>query len=98
MGEAIVDARIHARVRSILSRRWVDLRLLHLGTVDGVIHLEGEFRQCLSLAPAIGEGRPSLQFVRKVERELRSIPGVRDIVFSIAGFEKVGTEWKRKAS
>ena len=97
MAETIADARIHSRVRNILSRRWVDLRLLHLGTVDGVVHLEGELRQCLSLAPAVGEGGPSLQFVRKVERELRSIPGVRDIIFSIAGFEKVGSEWRRKA-
>jgi len=92
------DARIHSRVRSILSRRWVDLRRLHVGTVDGVIHIEGEFRQCLSLAPSIGEGRPSLQFVRKIERELRAITGVRDVVFTISGFEKVGSEWKRKAS
>lgn len=98
MTQPIVDARIHSRVRNILSRRWVDLKSLHVGTVDGVIHIEGELRQCLSLVPAMGEGRPSLQFVRKVERELRSIPGVRDVVFSIAGFEKVGMEWKRKAS
>ncbi len=92
------DARIHSRVRNVLSRRWVDVKRLNVGTIDGVIHIEGELKQCLSLAPAIGEGRPSLQFLRKIERELRSIAGVRDVVFSIAGFEKVGSEWKRKAS
>jgi hypothetical protein len=76
----------------------VDTRGLHIGTVDGVIHIEGELKQSLSLTPAIGEGRPSLQFVRKIERELRSITGVRDVVLSIDGFEKVGSEWKRRAS
>ncbi len=98
MAQPSEDARIHSRVRNVLSRRWVDLKRLHVGTVDGVIHIEGEFRQCLSLAPSIGEGRPSLQFLRKVERELRTISGVRDVVFTITGFEKVGPEWKRKAS
>jgi len=92
------DARIHSRVKSILSRRWVDTKRLHVGTVDGVVHIEGELKQSLSLAPTIGVGRPPLQFVRKIERELRAIPGVRDVVFTIEGFEKVGSEWKRRAS
>jgi hypothetical protein len=94
----IEDARIHSQVRSVLVRRWVDLERLRVGTTDGVVHIEGELRQCLSLAPAIGEGAPSLQFVRKLERELQRIPGVRDVVLSLVGFEKVGWEWKRKAS
>jgi hypothetical protein len=98
VAEAIEDARIHSRVRSVLSRRWVDLKRLHVGTVDGVILIEGELRQCLSLAPSVGEGRPSLQFIRKLEREMRGIPGVRDVVISLTGFEKVGSEWRRKAS
>jgi len=76
----------------------VDIKRLHVGTVDGVVHIEGDLRQSLSLAPAIGEGRPPLQFVRKIERELRAVQGVRDVVFSIDGFEKVGSEWKRRAS
>lgn len=98
MAQPVEDARIHSRVRSILFRRWVDAKSLHIGTVDGVVHIEGELKQSLSLAPSIGEGRPPLQFVRKIEREIRAIPGVRDVVFSIDGFEKVGSEWKRRAS
>lgn len=98
MAQPVEDARIHSRVRNVLSRRWVDIKRLHVGTVDGVIHIEGDFKQSLSLAPTIGEGKPSLQFLRKIERELRSINGVRDVVFSISGFEKVGSEWRRIAS
>jgi len=92
------DARIHSRVRNVLSRRWVDMKRLHVGTVDGVVHIEGELRQSLSLAPTLGEGKPSIQFLRKVDREIRGIEGVRDVVFAIDGYDKVGSEWKRKAS
>jgi hypothetical protein len=98
LAQPLEDARIHSRVRSVLARRWVDLKRLNVGTINGVVHIEGELRQSLSLAPSIGEGKPSLQFVRKIERELRAIAGVRDVVFSVSGFEKVGAEWRRKAS
>ncbi len=98
MAQRVDDARINSIVRNVLVRRWVDLDRLRIGTSDGVVHIEGEIRQCLSLAPAIGEGRPSVQFVRKIDRELRRIAGVRDVVLSLDGFERVGTEWRRRAS
>ena len=98
MARHVDDARINSMVRSVLVRRWVDLDRLRIGTSDGVVYVEGELRQGLSLATAIGEGKPSVQFIRKVDRELRRISGVRDVVLSLAGFEKVGAEWKRKAS
>jgi hypothetical protein len=37
-----------------------------------------------------------LALVRKVEKEIRTIPGVRDIVFKLDNFEKRGGQWKRR--
>jgi len=81
MGTA--DIAIQARVRQALARRWVRIDQLEIGVTEGVVLLRG----CLDVEPGgapEGDAPPACaRLARRIERELRSLPGVLDVVMDI---------------
>lgn len=95
---SVEDYRINAFVRSVLVRRWIDTSRVDFGTSNGVVYLKGMFRQiyrrkaCEEL-----EGVDDLlAVVHRLEKDIRSIQGVRDVVFRLSNFEKKGGKWTRR--
>ncbi len=96
------EARDHVisnRVRAILLRRWVDIRSLSFGSVNGVVYVRGALkRNPLFPAPARAEVPPELKLLNTLDRDLRAIEDVKDVVFEIDGFERRGDHWERTSS
>jgi hypothetical protein len=90
------DLVITKNVRAILLRRWVDIRCLDFGSVNGVAYVRGALRRNpLFPAPAAAAGDAELKLLHVLERELRTVNGVKDVVFAIDGFERRGDHWER---
>jgi Mg2+/Co2+ transporter CorC len=96
---SIEDYRINAFVRSVLVRRWIDTSRVDFGTSNGVVYIRGILRQIYGrkyLEEDEEEMDNLLPLVRKVEKDIRTIPGVRDVVFKLDNLEKRGGQWKRR--
>jgi len=96
---SIEDYRINAFVRSVLVRRWIDTSKVDFGTSNGVVYLKGILRQVYGKKDSgeVDEQKDNLlSLVLKTEKEIRTIPGVRDVVFKLDNFEKRGGSWRRK--
>ncbi len=93
---AFDDYRMRAQVRAVLVRRWVDLTKVEYSVTNGVIYLRG------TLCPYVIERNTDaastrdaqIELATRLERSLRMIPGVRDIVFQLDRLSKVGWRWK----
>lgn len=87
------DFQINASVRTLLVRHWLSTSRLTLGTTNGVVYVSGPFVP--AAAPRAGEAATLLG---TLERDMRSVPGVRDVVLTVPGWEKRGETWVRTPS
>lgn len=95
------DYRINAEVRRLLVSRWVDVSRLQIGTTNGVVYLMGvlepSVEDALERAGHRTEVRDPVErlirLVTLVEKELRRIRGVRDLVLRLRNLKKRGRAW-----
>lgn len=89
------DFRINAAVQSILNRRRANTGALNFGTTNGVVYVRGSLLadSRTALEQATGPG-----LLREIERDIRTVPGVRDVVLGVDGWQKAGQTWVRTAS
>ncbi len=97
---SVEDYRINAFVRSVLVRRWVDTSRVDFGTSNGVVYLKGMFRQTYrrKASEELEDLDDLLTLVHRLEKDIRSISGVKDVVFRLYNFEKKGGKWIRKVT
>ena len=89
----VQDFRINAQVRAMLVRLNIDLYNIEHGTTNGVVYVKGTLRA--GIWDESGDGRlAELQTAHRLERALRGIPGVRDVVFRLDRVVKVGRRWE----
>jgi hypothetical protein len=93
---AFEDYRMKAQVRAILVRRWVDLSKLEYSVTNGVIYLRGSLRPYLTerMKDSNRNHEVEVELATRLERSLRLIPGVRDVVFQLDRLKKVGWRWR----
>jgi len=79
------DRAIQNRVRAILFRRWIDLRGVTFGSVNGVVTVRGRLApNPLFPAPHSLNGGPDAGALRRaLERDLRAIDGVKELVLEV---------------
>lgn len=94
------DYRINAEVRRVLVSRWVDVTALQIGTTNGVVYLLGTFEPLVESAllragqtQEMDPVRRTQRLVQLVEKDLRRIRGVRDLVFNLRNARKKGGTW-----
>jgi len=91
------DFVIQTNVRRILIRGNVDYSEITFGTVRGVVYLRGIFRLARIYTEANAE---SIEFTMKnlqsLEKKIKSIPGVVDIVFEFINWQKEKGQWVSK--
>jgi hypothetical protein len=90
------DYRLNAQVRQVLVRMGVELTKTEHGVTNSVIYVRGTVRSYLdrdSSDPAESRHNQAALATR-LERMLRRLPGVRDVVFNIDNLTKVGRRWK----
>ncbi len=88
------DHAIAVQIRSILDRRWIDAQRLDFGSVNGVIYLRGELSRHPRFPASRSIQATDLVFLKGLERDLRAIPGVKDVSFELVGFEHGGDHWE----
>jgi osmotically-inducible protein OsmY len=90
------DFRINAQVRALFVRHNVDLTKVEHGATNGVVYVHGDLRSGLfDPSEELSEGRlAEAQFAHRIEKALRKLPGVRDVVFKLDRVVKVETRWK----
>jgi len=95
------DYRINAEVRRYFVSRWVDVSRLQIGTTNGVIYILGHFettmedpRHRLDVAQEGGAMERLLLLARHLERDLRRIRDVRDVIFKLDNISKRGGTWR----
>ena len=81
----INDHAIQNRVRAILFRRWIDIREVTFGSVDGVVTVRGSLtRNPLFPAPPERNGERDPGWLRRgLERDLLAIDGVKNLVLDV---------------
>jgi hypothetical protein len=98
---SVQDYRINAEVRRFLVSRWVDVELLQLGATNGVVYLMGRLDTTLQdPSRRVDENvhrnaaERVLQLAMMLEKELRRIRDVRDVVFKLENAYKRGGRWR----
>lgn len=88
------DHAIATQMRTTLHRHWIDIGRLDFGCVNGVVYLRGELRRHprYPASRAIEATDDALLF--RLERDLRGIPGVKDVSFELDGYEDGGDHWE----
>lgn len=89
------DHAITNRARSILLRRWVDAGRLAWGSVNGVLYLRGCLRRNPLFPVQKDAAADELLLLHALERDLKAIEGVKDVIFELEGFERKGDHWER---
>jgi hypothetical protein len=92
------DFVIQSNVRRVLIRSNIDYSEITFGTVRGVVYLRGIFK--LARFYTDGSTENAVEFTMKnlqsLERKIRSIPGVIDIVFEFVNWKKEKGQWVPK--
>ena len=98
---SVVDYRINAEVRRHLVSRWVDVAEIQIGTTNGVVYLLGRLDTSMEDPERnTGGSRRQVALVRllrlamQLERELRKLRDVRDVVFKFDNVSKRGGRWR----
>jgi hypothetical protein len=91
---SVHDYRINAEVRRLLTSRWVDVSRLQIGTTNGVVYLMGHLDSVIGdpERDEIASERP-MRLAMLVEKELRRMPMVRDVVFKLENVRKRSGKW-----
>ena len=95
------DYRINAEARRVLVSRWIDVSGLQIGTTNGVVYLLGNFEpvsedalQRAGQTQEIDPVRRTQRLMQLVEKDLRRIRGLRDLVFNLSNVRKKGGVWR----
>lgn len=81
------DFAINAQVRQLLARRWVQTERLEVGTTDGVVVIKGNLDREPGSLTMSADPDARDRFVRKLRCELKSIPGVTEVVLEVHPME-----------
>jgi hypothetical protein len=95
---AFDDYRLNAQVRQVLVRKGIELTKLEHGVTNSVVYIRGTVRSYLdkdSSDPSEAKMNQAALLTR-LEKMLRRLPGVRDVVFHIDHMTKVGRRWRHR--
>jgi hypothetical protein len=97
---SVQDYRITAEVRRRLVSHWVDVSRLQIGTTNGTVYiigiLEPAVEDALERSGVTAERGASERLIRLasiIEKELRRVRDVRDVVFNFKNLRKRGRTW-----
>ena len=89
------DFVIQSDIRRILIRTNINYSRMDFGTVKGVVYIRGIFQ--LSFSPKQGEEEKmktmTTNTLYSLEKKVRSIPGVSDVIFQLHNWRKERGQW-----
>ena len=92
------DQTILTRVKALLVRRGVDLSDVGFGVTNGVVSFTGVLRSS-HFAAGGGNTDQAVQeahLARWLDRQVKRVSGVRDVVFNLQNVKKDGVKFRRR--
>ena len=93
---SVNDYRINAQIRALLVRRGIDLSKIEYGVTNSVVYVRGAVRT-FSIRQSNDPSQDRLSEIEeamRLEKALRLLPGVKDVIFQLDHLVKVGWRWK----
>jgi len=89
------DFVIQSNLRRVLIRTSIDYSRMDFGTVKGVVYIRGIFEISLSSKDGDEEKMKNLTIntLYSLEKKVRSIPGVSDVIFQFLNWRKERGQW-----
>ena len=92
------DFKINADVRRVLTKHWINLKLLRYSCVGGIVYLRGELDLVFNAPSRRGDWNGmTAEQVSNLEKSLKRVTNVRSVKLQLSNWEKVDTGWLRKA-
>ncbi len=88
------DFAINAKVRQVLSRRWVNLGGLEVGTTNGVVLLRGNLDREPGGPVEMETPMARTRFLSRLRSELMAINGVLEVEMNIKETERTDIPWR----
>ena len=87
-----IDWQINNMAKQELVKRWIDLAKLHISATKGIVHIQGEL---IFVGPAAADTEipEMIMKLKAIERALRGLPFVRDIIWKLDNWTKSGLVW-----
>jgi hypothetical protein len=85
---AATDAQLNSRVRKLIVANWLDISLIRSRVARGVIHLQGHVQK---LGEGAHERRQVEQSLRKLDDDLRALPGFRGAAYLFDNWAREST-------
>jgi len=92
------DPSIQAKVKAILVRKGVELTEVGFGVTNGVVSMTGVLRSShfASGGGALDHVVQEAALAKWLERQIKRISGVRDVVFNLDHVKKDGARFRRR--
>jgi len=89
------DFVIQSNIRRILIRTSINYSRMDFGTVKGVVYIRGIFQISLSFKDGEEEKMKNMTVntLYSLEKKLRGIPGVSDVIFQLLNWRKERGQW-----
>ena len=89
------DFIIQSNIRRILIRTSINYSRMDFGTVKGVVYIRGVFQISLSSKEGDEEKMKTMttNTLYSLEKKVRSIPGVSDVIFQLLNWRKERGQW-----
>lgn len=89
------DFVIQSNLRRILIRTNINYSRMDFGTVKGVVYIRGIFQTALSSKDGEEEKikNMTINTLYSLEKKVRSIPGVNDVIFQLLNWRKERGQW-----
>ena len=93
------DFKITSDARRILTKYWINLKILRFSCIGGIVYLRGSL-DIMYNAPSTGDSGDGItaERVGNLERALRKIPNVKRVKFQLTNWEKQADGWTKKTS
>lgn len=95
------DYKINAAVRRLFVSRWVDVSRLQIGTTNGVVYVMGHLETTMEdpgrrweEVQSRSSGERILRLAMTLDRSLRRLPDVRDVIFKLDNATRRGGRWR----
>jgi hypothetical protein len=94
------DWTINVRVETELVKNWVDTKQIDFSTISGVVYIKGKLNFQLDIFVNPDEqdyfekrAMVEVEKVKRIERNIKKIAGVRAVKFELENWFKMGARW-----
>ena len=91
------DFKITADVRRILTQKWINMKTLKYSCIGGTVYFRGDLDLMYNSPHRASEALGiTAQQISELEKLIRRLPNVRQVIFKLNNWEKKADGWSKK--